>query len=262
MPEALLRVDGVGKRFGGLLAVDNASFTAERGRITALIGPNGAGKTTLFSLISGFSRPSQGRIFFSGADITGEPPHRLARRGIARTFQIVQPFAGITVLDNIAVGSYVLRPARADALAAARAIAHLVGLGEHLHRPAANLTVSALKRLELARGLSIEPQLLLLDEVLAGLNPSEIADLVPVLRAIRDRGVTILFIEHLMQAVMQLAEHILVLAEGRIIAQGPPMEIARNPHVIEAYLGRGAASRTGVPADADEGDEDEGDEHA
>jgi branched-chain amino acid transport system ATP-binding protein len=242
MAEALLRVEEVCKRFGGVLAVDHASFVVETGRITALIGPNGAGKTTLFSIITGFSLPSQGRVFYRGADITGEPPHKLARRGIARTFQIVQPFAGLTVEDNIAVGSYMSRPARADALAAAGEIAQVVGLGELLHRPATSLTVSALKRLELARALAIEPRLLLLDEVLAGLNPSEIRDMVPVISGIRDRGVTIVLIEHVMQAVMSLADEVLVLAEGRIIAEGSPQAIACDPRVIEAYLGHGAAA--------------------
>jgi branched-chain amino acid transport system ATP-binding protein len=242
MAEALLRVEEVCKRFGGLLAVDHASFVVETGGITALIGPNGAGKTTLFSIITGFSPPSHGRIYYAGADITGEPPHKLARRGIARTFQIVQPFAGLTVEDNIAVGSYLSRSARADALAAAGEIAQAVGLGEQLRRPAASLTVSALKRLELARALAIEPRLLLLDEVLAGLNPSEIRDMVPVIRGIRDRGVTIVLIEHVMQAVMSLADEVLVLAEGRIIAEGRPQAIASHPRVIEAYLGHGAAA--------------------
>jgi branched-chain amino acid transport system ATP-binding protein len=240
--EALLRVEEVCKRFGGLLAVDHASFAVETGCITALIGPNGAGKTTLFSMITGFSMPSHGRVLYAGADITGEPPHKLARRGIARTFQIVQPFAGLTVEDNIAVGSYLSRPAPADARAAAGEIAQVVGLGNLLHRPAASLTVSALKRLELARALAIEPRLLLLDEVLAGLNPAEIRDMVPVIRGIRDRGVTIVLIEHVMQAVMSLADRVLVLAEGRLIAAGSPQAIASHPRVIEAYLGHGAAA--------------------
>jgi branched-chain amino acid transport system ATP-binding protein len=250
MAEPLLRVDQVCKRFGGLLAVDHASFVAETGRITALIGPNGAGKTTLFSIIAGFVPPSQGRIFYAGADITGEPPYRLARRGIARTFQIAQPFAGLTVQDNIAVGSYLPHAARTDARAAAGKIAREVGLGDQLNRPAASLTVSALKRLELARALAIEPRLLLLDEVLAGLNPSEIRDIVPVIRAIRDRGVTIVLIEHVMQAVMSLADQVLVLAEGRIIAEGSPQAITANPQVIEAYLGHGTAKRAAGAHDA------------
>ncbi len=243
MAEPLLRVERVSKRFGGLLAVDRASFTAEAGRITALIGPNGAGKTTLFSIISGFLEPSEGRIVYDGADIAREPPHRLARRGIARTFQIVQPFAGLTVRENIAVGAHLSRPGRADALAAAGEVARAVGLAEPIDRPAASLTVAGRKRLELARALAIEPRLLLLDEVLAGLNPSEIRGMVPVIRAVRDRGVTIVMIEHVMQAVMSLAEHVLVLSEGRIIAEGSPSAIAGDPRVVEAYLGHGAAGR-------------------
>ena len=245
MAEPLLRIEQVCKRFGGLLAVDHASLAVETGRITALIGPNGAGKTTLFAMIAGFSRPSEGRIFYAGADITGSAPHLLARRGIARTFQIAQPFAGLSVEDNIAIGSYLSHPARTDARAAAGRIAREVGLGDQLTRPAASLTLSALKRLELARALAIEPRLILLDEVLAGLNPSEIRDLVPLIRAIRARGTTVLLIEHVMQAVMSLADHVLVLAEGRVIAEGSPQAITANPRVIEAYLGHGAARRAG-----------------
>jgi branched-chain amino acid transport system ATP-binding protein len=243
MADALLQVETVSKRFGGLLAVDRASFTAPAGRITALIGPNGAGKTTLFAIIAGFLPPTEGRVLYDGADITGEAPHRLARRGIARTFQIVQPFAGLTVAENIAVGAHLTRPARADALAAAGEVARAVGLGDMLDRPAQNLTVAGRKRLELARALALEPRLLLLDEVLAGLNPSEIRDMVPVIRAIRDRGIAIVMIEHVMQAVMRLAEHVFVLSQGRIIADGAPQAVAADPHVVEAYLGQGAASR-------------------
>ena len=251
MVEPLLRVEQVSKRFGGLLALDRASFLAQAGCITALIGPNGAGKTTLFSIIAGFAPPSAGRIVYDGADITGEPPHRLARRGIARTFQIVQPFTTLNVRENIAVGSHLSRPARADALAAAGDVARAVGLGELLDRPAATLTVAGRKRLELARALAIEPRLLLLDEVLAGLNPSEIRDMVPMIRAIRDRGITIVMIEHVMQAVMSLAEHVLVLSEGRIIAAGAPQAIAGDPRVVEAYLGHGAAGRMLTAGTAD-----------
>ena len=239
----LLRVENVSRRFGGLLAVNQASFTANAGCITALIGPNGAGKTTLFAIITGFLAPSEGRVVYQDNDITGEPPHRLARRGIARTFQIAQPFAGLTVQENIAVGSHLARAARADALAAANDVANTVGLGGMLELPAASLTVAGRNRLELARALAIEPKLLLLDEVLAGLNPSEVRDMVPVIRAIRDRGVTIVMIEHVMQAVMSLAEHVFVLAEGRIIAAGSPQAIAGDPRVVEAYLGHGAAGR-------------------
>jgi branched-chain amino acid transport system ATP-binding protein len=241
--EALLAIENVSKRFGGLRAVDNASLRVLPGRITALLGPNGAGKTTLFSIISGFLRPDHGRIIYDGADIIGVPPHRLARGGVARTFQIVQPFAGLSVRDNIAVGSHLARARRADALAAAAEVAHSVGLGPQLDRPAATLTVAGRKRLELARALAIAPRLLLLDEVLAGLNPSEIRDMIPVIRDVANRGVTILMIEHVMQAVMSLAEHLFVLAQGRIIAEGAPAAIAADPRVVEAYLGHGAASR-------------------
>src|SRR5262245_53302849 len=243
MPEPLLRVERLSKRFGGLLAVDQASFAAPAGRITALIGPNGAGKTTLFAIIAGFLRPTAGRVLYDGADITGLPPHKLARRGIARTFQIVQPFAGLTVAENIAVGAHLHHAGRADALAAAAAVAQTVDLKNQLDKPAAALTVAGRKRLELARALAIEPRLLLLDEVLAGLNPSEVRDMVPVIRAVAARGVTIVMIEHVMQAVMSLAEHVFVLAEGKVIAEGAPQQIAADPRVVEAYLGHGAAQR-------------------
>ena len=243
MADALLQVENVSKRFGGLLAVDRVSLAVPAGRITALVGPNGAGKTTLFAIISGFLPPTEGRVLYEGTGITGEPPHRLARRGIARTFQIVQPFTGLTVRENIAVGAHLSRAARADALAAAGDVARAVGLEDLLDRPAASLTVAGRKRLELARALAIEPRLLLLDEVLAGLNPSEIRDMIPVIRAIAARGITIVMIEHVMQAVMSLAENVFVLSEGRIIAEGSPQTIAGDPRVVEAYLGKGAANR-------------------
>jgi branched-chain amino acid transport system ATP-binding protein len=241
MAEPLLAVYKVSKRFGGLKAVDAAALFAEEGRITALIGPNGAGKTTLFAIIAGFLQADSGEIHYDGRDIAGKPPHRLAALGIARTFQIVQPFAGLTVRENIAVGAHLRHRARRAALAAAEQVGREVGLGDMLDQPAGTLTVSGRKRLELARALATQPRLLLLDEVLAGLNPSEIRDVVPAIRAIQARGITILMIEHVMQAVMALAEHVFVLAEGRIIAQGPPAAVASDPLVVEAYLGKGAA---------------------
>ncbi|MFZ2078016.1 MAG: ABC transporter ATP-binding protein [Xanthobacteraceae bacterium] len=243
MAESLLVVANVSKHFGGLLAIDKASFQVRTGRITALIGPNGAGKTTLFSIISGFLPADDGRILYDGADITTEPPHKRARRGIARTFQIVQPFAGLTVRENIAIGSHLRRRSRAAALEAANQVALSVGLGAQLEAPAATLTVAGSKRLELARALAIAPRLLLLDEVLAGLNPSEIRDMVPVVRELTASGITILMTEHVMQAVTALADHVLVLAEGRIIARGTAQEVAADRLVVEAYLGRGAARR-------------------
>jgi len=243
MGEPLLSVEAVSRRFGGLLAVNAVSLAAPKGAITALIGPNGAGKTTLFAMISGFLTPSEGAIRYGGEAITSLPPHERARRGIARTFQIVQPFAGLTVRENIVVGAHLRHRTRADAIAAAEDVAREVGLTAMLDRPANSLTIVGRKRLELARALAIAPKLLLLDEVLAGLNPTEVREIVPVIRALCDRGITILMIEHVMQAVMSLSEHVFVLAEGRIIAEGSPAAVAADRKVIEAYLGHGAAGK-------------------
>ena len=243
MTAPLLTVDRLTKRFDGLTAVDDASLTVASGSITGLIGPNGAGKTTLFALIAGFETPSSGSVQFDGRDVTMLPAHKRAVAGIARTFQIVQPFAGLTVRENIAVGAYLRETARANAYAKAEAVAHAVGLAPMLDQAAGSLTVAGRKRLELARALATAPKLLLLDEVLAGLNPSEIRDMIPVIQRIRSDGVTILIVEHVMQAVMSLCDTLFVLAQGRIIAAGPPAAVARDKRVIEAYLGHGAAAR-------------------
>jgi branched-chain amino acid transport system ATP-binding protein len=239
----VLSVENITKRFGGLVAVSRASLEVAAGSITGLIGPNGAGKTTLFAVISGFEAATEGRVLFEGTDISREEPHVRARRGIARTFQIVQPFAGLSVRENIAVGAHLRHARRAEALARATAIAERVGLRAELDKSASSLTVAGRKRLELARALATEPKLLLLDEVLAGLNPSEIRDIVPLIRGIREQGVTILMIEHVMQAVMNLCERVYVLAQGRMIAEGPPSVVCDDGTVIEAYLGHGAAAR-------------------
>ena len=246
MAEPLLAVDGVTCRFGGLLAVNAASLAAQAGQITALIGPNGAGKTTLFSIISGFVRANQGSVRFAGQDVTGEPPHRLARRGNRRTFQIVQPFyrsVGPRKHSGRRASSssqtrYGPRSRRSDRPRS--------GAWRDARPAGRCLTVAGRKRLELARALATEPKILLLDEVLAGLNPSEIRDIVPVIRDFCRRGITILMIEHVMQAVMSFAEHVFVLAEGRIIAEGTPAKIVADPLVVEAYLGRGAAAKLGA----------------
>jgi ABC-type branched-subunit amino acid transport system ATPase component len=243
MAEPLLVVENVSYRFGGLLAVDAATLSAPTARITALIGPNGAGKTTLFSIVSGFLKPTTGRVRFNGEDVTGEPPHRLARRGVARTFQVVQPFGRLTVRDNILVGAHLRHRARNAALAMAEQVGRDVGLGGMLDRPAHTMTVAGQKRLELARALATEPELLLLDEVLAGLNPSEIRDIIPTIRALSARGIAVIMIEHVMQAVMSLAEHVFVLAEGRIIAEGSPARVVADPAVVTAYLGHGTAAK-------------------
>ena len=242
MADALLQLHGVRKSFGGLAAVQDVSLDLPQG-LSALIGPNGAGKTTLFALMSGFLRPDAGRIVFAGEDITGQPPHLNARRGMTRTFQIVQPFAAQTVRENIAVGAHLHCVGRSEALAQADGVARRVGLEALLDQPAGELTVAGRKRLELARALATRPRLLLLDEVLAGLNPQEVADMLPVVRSIANQGVTVLMIEHVMQAVMHLAGHVWVLAQGQLIASGTPAEVTRNERVIEAYLGHGTAQR-------------------
>ena len=240
---SLLQVQNVSRAFGGLRAVQNVSLEVPTGSLTALIGPNGAGKTTLFALMSGFLVPDSGRIVFDGQDITGQTPHLNAKLGLTRTFQIVQPFASQTVRENIAVGAHLHQSQRRLALRTAEEVAERVGLAAQLDKPASDLTVAGRKRLELARALATQPKLLLLDEVLAGLNPQEIQDMLPVVRGLVDGGVTVLMIEHVMQAVMSLAEHVWVLAQGQLIAQGAPAEVTRDTQVIEAYLGHGAAAR-------------------
>ncbi len=239
----MLDVKGISKSFGGLKAVDSVTMKVEEGALVSLIGPNGAGKTTFFALITGFHRPDAGTVHFRGQDITGWKPSDIARAGMVRTFQIVQPFAGQTVLENIAVGAHLHHASRRDALDHAREVTEKVGLGDRLDQDAASLTVAGRKRLEVARALATDPKLVLFDEVLAGLNPSEIRDVIPVIRAIRDSGVTILLIEHVMQVVMSLSEYTFVLNQGRLIAEGKPQDVANNQAVIEAYLGHGMAER-------------------
>ena len=234
---ALLELDGVSKRFGGLEANRDVSFAIDEGSIFGLIGPNGAGKTTLFNCVSGFFPPTAGRVRFAGRDITGWPAERVVHAGLARTFQVVRSFPDMTVVDNVMVGAFARTHRAATARARAEELLALTGLAHRAGALATSLTIADKKRLELTRALATEPRLLMLDEVMAGLTPAERAQAVALIRAVRERGTTILLVEHVMEVVMPVSDQVVVLDSGRKIAEGPPAEIVRNPDVVAAYLG-------------------------
>lgn len=233
----LLQVQGISKRFGGLTAIRDFSLSMDSGQIVALIGPNGAGKTTAFNVISGFYKADTGSIVFNGKAINGLRPDQVCKLGLARTFQVVRPFQGISVLDNVMVGAYARTNDDRVARKKAEQVLEFMGMDAIADRVASGLPIASRKRLEIARALATEPQLLLLDETMAGLRPTETDEMITVTRKISETGVAILLVEHVMKVVMSLAGHIVVIHHGEKIAEGVPQAVVQNPLVIDAYLG-------------------------
>lgn len=234
---ALLEVKGITKKFGGLVAVNNLDLEVDQGEIVGMIGPNGAGKTTAFNMISGVYKPSDGQIFFKGQDITHWRPDQICKLGLTRTFQVVKPFKQLSVRENVVVGAYNHTKDEKLAMDKVDEILDLLDMSDQAEQMASDLTIASRKRLELARALATEPTMLLLDEVMAGLRPTETDQIIGMVRAISEKGVAVLLVEHVMQVVMALAKRIVVIHHGLKIAEGIPEDIVRNRAVIEAYLG-------------------------
>jgi len=238
---ALLEVRKLTRHFGGLRAVGDLSFSVEAGEILGLIGPNGAGKTTVFNLVTGFVRPSSGEVLVDGRSLAGLRPHAVARRGVARTFQIVKPFPGLTVRENVTLAAFLRHPRRADAERAAVEVLQRLGLSHRAGDLASQLTLMDQKRLEMAKALATGPRLLLLDEPMGGLNASEVETASAIVRRIRASGVTIVLVEHVMKAIMRISDRVVVMNQGEKIAEGPPAQVVEDPAVLAAYFGRRAA---------------------
>ncbi|MBI4560601.1 MAG: ABC transporter ATP-binding protein [Candidatus Rokubacteria bacterium] len=236
---ALLEVEGLSRSFGGVVAVRDVSFAVDAGEIVGVMGPNGSGKTTLFNLITGALTPDRGRIRLAGEPVTGLSPHRICAKGIARTFQLVHPFPGLTALENVLVGQLYGRKRLAFARARdeAERLLNTVGLGGKGHLPAAQLTVVERKRLELARALATAPRVLLMDEFMAGLTPAEVGEAIALLRGLHGQGITLVIVEHIVWALLDLSHRIVVLSAGEKIAEGTPAAVARDPTVVDVYLG-------------------------
>jgi branched-chain amino acid transport system ATP-binding protein len=245
MSESALRLEGLTRRFGGVVAVDNVTLSIPRGEIVGLVGPNGAGKTTLVNLVTGFIPKTSGRAYFEGVDITSLPPHEIARAGVARTFQIVQPFSEMTVLENVMAGALFAgqRSSMRDAADKARDRLEFVGLGPFANHPASDLSLADRKRLELAKSLAMEPRLLFLDEVNAGLNSGELSHALELINRIASAGVTIVLIEHLLKVVLSLASRLVVLHHGAMLSDGRPLDVINDHAVVKAYLGTKFAQR-------------------
>lgn len=234
---SLLELKNVSKYFGGLKAVNQVSFSLEEGEILGIIGPNGAGKTTLFNALTGFYKPNDGEIWFEGEKLIALKPHQICQKGMVRTFQIVKPFLELSVLDNVVVAALNRTEQVQEAKVRALKTIELVGLKDKVDTLGTGLTLVHRKRLELARALATEPKLLLLDEVMAGLRPTEVDELIRLLKEVNKKGITILLIEHVMRGVMALSQRVVVLNYGEKIAEGVPEEVVKNRQVIEAYLG-------------------------
>lgn len=236
---ALLQVQGLSKRFGGLKAVNDVSFDLQQGEILGLLGPNGAGKTTAFNLIAGFHRADQGRILFEGKDVLGMAPSDICRAGIARTFQLSRPFGGLSAVENVMVGAFARLNSTTKSRDLAMELLDFLNMSDRCTADANDLTAFDKRKIELGRALATQPRLLLMDEVVAGATPNEAAEMVALVRRVRDRGITVLIVEHVMKVIMGLSDRVIVMDQGCLIANGEPQTVVKDPRVLTAYFGEG-----------------------